>query len=329
MRVVFMGTGEIAIPTLRHLLDLHDRREIELAAVYTQPDKPVGRKQILTPPEVKRIAEERGIAVRQPERLRGDEAAIAEFAAFAPDLAVVMAYGQILPKALIRIPAMACVNLHASILPRHRGASPIQSAIRAGDSESGITLMHVSPRLDAGDIILIRSFPIAPEETGGSLHDRLAALGPEVIHEGIERFRSGTADRTVQDESLVTHSGKLERADGEIDWSQPAESIERLVRAYDPWPGTTTGCRTGEEWRRLKLYPPVAVVVSTAPGAAPGEVIAAGDRLVVQCGEGALELRGDLQQEGRRRLPVAEFLRGSPIPVGTLLGRDDSGKIAL
>lgn len=318
MRIVFMGTGEIALPTLRWLLDHAGEEGGELVAVYTQPDKPVGRKQILTPPEIKVLALEHGIPVLQPERLKGDEGALAEFAAFRPDLAVVMAYGQILPRSLIRTPTLACVNLHASLLPRHRGAAPIQAAIRDGDSESGITLMHVVPKLDAGDMILKKSLPIRSDDTGGSLHDRLAELGPETIAEGLRLFRAGAPSAEPQDERLVTHTGKLGREDGEINWSRDTAALERLIRAYDPWPGTTTDLVLGGEHKKLKIHPCARAV--TGSDAVPGTVLSSGSTLVVQTGDGALELRGDLQLEGRKRLPVAEFLRGSPIPVGTILG---------
>jgi len=324
MRIVFMGTGEIALPTLRWLLD-HDGEEgADLVAVYTQPDKPVGRKQILTPPGIKVLALERGCPVLQPERLKGNEALLGEFADLRPDLAVVMAYGQILPRTFIRTPTLGCVNLHASLLPRHRGASPIQAAIRDGDVETGITLMHVVPPLDAGDMILKKYLPIRPHDTGGSLHDRLAELGPEILGEGLRLFRRGNPPAIPQDEGLVTHTGKLAREDGEIDWSRDAVSIERLIRAYDPWPGTTTGLVHGGETKKLKVHPPSR----SLPGADadPGTVLASGSSLVVQTGDGSLELCGDLQLEGRKRLPAAEFLRGFPISAGTILG---SGEIAV
>ncbi len=318
MRVVFMGTGEIAIPTLRGLIEASARRDLDLVAVYTQPDKPVGRKLVLTPPEVKVIAEAAGIPVHQPERFRGDEEVLRTLRLLAPDLIVVMAYGQILPRYVLTLPGIACVNLHASLLPRHRGAAPIQAAIRDGDAESGITLMEVSPRLDAGAMILKRSLRLAPNETGGSLHDRLALLGPELLSAGLPLFRNGDYPRELQDETLVTHTGKLSREDGAIDWSADAAAIERLIRAYDPWPGTTTVLPSPGETKRIKIYPFASVVEGT--GAAPGTVIDAGEALHVQCGRDAVSLHGDLQLDGKRRLNVAEFLRGCPIPVGTILG---------
>jgi len=320
MRIVFMGTGDIALPTLQWLIGHQAPGDggHELVAVYTQPDKPVGRKQVLTAPEIKVLAESHGIPVCQPEILRGNAEAIAEFAAFSPDLAVVMAYGQILPKAVIAAPALACVNLHASLLPRHRGASPIQAAIREGDAESGITLMHIVPKLDAGDMILKESTPIFPEDTGGTLHDRLATLGPRLLERGLPLFREGLPPAEPQDESLVTYSGKLLRDDGEIDWAMDAVVLERLIRAYDPWPGTTTFLTLGEERRKLKMHP--TAILTEGNSSAPGTVLDSGSRLVVNCGSGALVLGGDLQLEGRKRLGAGEFLRGTSIPVGTILG---------
>lgn len=324
MRIVFMGTGEIALPTLRWLLDHAGEEGGEVVAVYTQPDKPVGRKQVLTPPAIKVLAQGKGVPVFQPERLKGDTDAIAAFTSLRPDLAVVMAYGQILPRALIRTPSLACVNLHASLLPRHRGAAPIQAAIRDGDAETGITLMHVVPKLDAGDMILKKVIPIRPDDTGGLLHDRLADLGPETIAAGLKLFREGTATAEAQQEALVTHTGKLGREDGGIDWSRGAAEIERFIRAYDPWPGTTTEISTGGERKKLKIHPYARVLPGS--GAVPGTVLASRDTLVIQCGDEALELTGDLQLEGRKRLSVGEFLRGLAIPVGTILG---TGEIAL
>lgn len=320
MRIIFMGTGEIAIPTLQWLISCHEtHRKHEVVAVYTQPDKPVGRRHLLTSPEVKVLAEAHGIPVRQPETLRGNEEAVREFSAFKPDLAVVMAYGQILPLKIIQTPSICCVNLHASLLPRYRGASPIQAAIREGDAETGITLMHVVAKLDAGDMILKEAIPIRQNETGGSLHDRLAALGPYVIERGLKLIELESFPAERQDESLVTYSGKLLREDGEIDWTNNATAIERMIRAYEPWPGTTTEIVLGGEKRKLKVHP--TTVVTAGSGSPPGTVLESGSRLVVNCGGGeALVLAGDLQLEGRRRLNAGEFLRGVEIPPGTILG---------
>lgn len=320
MRIIFMGTGEIALPALQWLISPHanDAAGHELVAVYTQPDKPTGRRQVLVASEIKILAEAHGVPVRQPESLRGNEEALAEFAAFRPDLVVVMAYGQILPKALLSTPTLACVNLHASLLPRHRGASPVQAAIRAGDAESGITLMRIAPKLDAGDMILKESIPVLPDDTGGSLHDRLALLGPRLLERGLPLFQNGLPEAEPQDEALVTYSGKLLRDDGEIDWTCDAADLERLVRAYDPWPGTTTFVTLGGVRRKLKIHPRATLTEGDA--SPPGTVLESGSRLVVNCGGGALVLTGDLQIEGRKRLSPPEFLRGTALPVGTVLG---------
>jgi len=320
MRIVFMGTGDIALPTLQWLIEHQSSGADghEVVAVYTQPDKPVGRRQVLTAPEIKVLAAAHGIPVRQPEILRGNEEAITEFAAFRPDLAVVMAYGQILPKVVISTPTRACVNLHASLLPRHRGASPIQAAIRDGDTHSGITLMHIVPKLDAGDMILKESTLILPDDTGGTLHDRLATLGPRLLERGFPLFRGRLPTAEPQEKNLVTYSGKLLRDDGEIDWAMDAPALERLVRAYDPWPGTTTFLTLGEERRKLKIHP--AVILTEGNSSPPGTILESGTRLVVNCGSGAIVLQGDLQLEGRKRLSAGEFLRGTSLPVGTILG---------
>lgn len=319
MRIVFMGAGEIAIPSLKWLIETDHGHEI--VGVYTQPDKKVGRKQIVTPPAIKVLAEKAGIPVMQPDTFRNNPEAIAELEALRCDLAVVMAYGQILPKAVIEAPALACVNLHASLLPRHRGASPIQASIREGDEETGITLMHIVPKLDAGDMIETVVTPITPEDTGGILHDRLAGLGPELMEKGLPLFVSQNIPAEPQNEELVTYSGKLEREHGLIDWSLDAEFLERLIRAYDPWPGTYTSIPNEKGGsRKLKLFPPCSVVAS-ADGE-PGEVLESEKELLISCGKGALRLQGELQIEGRKRLDVSTFLNGIPLEPGTFLGKD-------
>ncbi len=310
MRIVYMGTGEIGIPAFTSLINHPDH---EVVGVFTQPDKKVGRKQLLTPPEIKVIAEEAGIPVFQPETLRRNPEALASLQALAADLYVVMAYGQILPKAVIESPALACVNLHASLLPRHRGASPIQAAIRDGDSETGITLMHIAPKLDAGDMIHKTAIPILDSDTGGILHDKLADLGPALLAEGLDKIG---VTREPQDESLVTYSGKLMREDGEIDWTKPAVELELLIRAYDPWPGTFSTLNGA----KLKIYP--KATVGPASDRQPGEVFytAEGGEFCVTCGNGTSltfpKETAAFQAEGRKRLSVGEFLRGNSIEAG-------------
>jgi len=312
-----MGAGEIGLPSLREMLELADH---EVVGIYTQPDKKIGRKQVLTPPAVKVVAEEAGVPVFQPETFRNNESAIEELRGLDCDIAIVMAYGQILPRAVIEAPKKACINLHASLLPRHRGASPIQAAIRDGDSETGITLMHIASKLDSGDMILKERTPIAAEDTGGILHDRLADIGPILLEKSLTVLESDTIAAEAQDESLVTYSGKLERDHGKIDWSQSADTLARLIRAYDPWPGTYTAVDLGGERRKLKIYP--YVEVGPDSDEPPGTVIGLDHDLTVSCGDGSLILKGDLQLEGRNRMSAGDLLRGVEIPVGTILSSD-------
>lgn len=300
-----MATGEIAQPVFDHLLAVGPRP----LALVTQPDKPVGRHRAPVSPAIKLAALAAGIPVLQPERV-GDAAA--ELAALDPDILVVMAYGQILRQDLLGLPRLATINLHASLLPRHRGASCIQAAILAGDPATGITTMHMAPRLDAGDVILARSLAITDGETGGSLHDRLASLAPEVLMETLRRLADGSAERRPQDEALATYAPKLDRDSGRIDWSVDAATIARRIRAYDPWPGSFTRVREGESWRRLKIFPPVSLSATSLP---PCAVAVSGDSLIIGCGDGALQI-GELQAEGSRRMTAADYLRGrQPIAV--------------
>ncbi len=299
MRLIFIATGDIALPAFRHLLDCGPRP----LALVTQPDKPVGRKQVLTPPAIKLLAQDAGIPVLQPEVI--GEAAEA-LAALDPELIVVMAYGQILREPLLSMARVAIINLHASLLPRFRGAACIQAAIDAGDVETGITAQHVVKRLDAGDVILKRSLPIAADETGGTLHDRLAELAVPVLAETIALLADGCAPREAQDEASSSYVGKLERDDGRIDWSLAASQLERRIRAYDPWPGTYSVVVEGEKESRLKVFPPTKVV---ARDLEPGLVDMDDGRMFVGTGDGALEL-ASVQPEGGKRMSVQDYLRG-------------------
>src|SRR5438034_6087677 len=236
MRVVFIGTGEIGVPALQALMRSGEHQVI---GVVTQPDKPVGREQRIEPPPIKRALIGTKISVLQPERIK-DRQSIEEIRALAPDAIVVMAYGQILPRAILEIPPFACLNLHASLLPRHRGAAPIQAAIAAGDRETGITVIYMDEGLDSGDMLLQSKLEILPNDTGGSLHDGLAELAPAALLQALDQLAAGTAPRIPQDSSLATYAPKLRREDGQIDWTQPAEVIERKIRAVDPWPGAFT-----------------------------------------------------------------------------------------
>lgn len=304
MRIVFIGTGEIGVPVLHSLLN---SQKHQLVGVVTQPDKPVGREQRVEASAIKAALAGRVLPIFQPARIKHEEA-VAEIRALAPDLIVVMAYGQILPLSVLQIPRVACLNLHASLLPRHRGAAPIQAAILADDRESGITVMYMDEGLDTGEILLQSGLEIAGNETGGSLHDRLAHIAPDALQEALTQLQQGRAPRLPQDPSRATYSPKLEREDGRIDWMEPAAVIQRKIRAYNPWPSCFTLLRneTGRE-RKLKIF---SADVITAKGA-PGEILRSEDAVVIATKEGALAL-SEVQLEGKRRMGAVEFLRGYP-----------------
>ena len=308
MRIVFIGTGEIGVLTLRALLlaPVH-----ELIGVVTQPDKPVGRDQRIHAPPIKAELTGNPVPVFQPARIRNEEA-VAEIRTLAPDLIVVMAYGQILPRSVLDIPPIACLNLHASLLPRHRGAAPIQAAIVAGDTESGITVMYVDEGLDTGDILLQTKLPILPNETGGSLHDRLARLAPEALLGALDLLANRNAPRIPQDSVQASYAPKLTREEGRINWKEPAVVIERRIRAYDPWPGAFTqlASPSGTE-RNLKIF---RASVAEQNVGEPGAIITPNEsELLVATGRGALRLE-EVQLEGKRRMKAGEFLRGFSSP---------------
>jgi methionyl-tRNA formyltransferase len=303
MRVVFIGTGEIGVPTLRALLDSKGH---EVVGIVTQPDKPVGRDQRIEPTPIKKAVAEMKMSILQPARIK---ASVDEIRALRPDVIVVMAYGQILPRDVLEIPRIACLNLHASLLPRWRGAAPIQAAIAAGDRETGITVIYMNEGLDTGDILLQRKIDISPNETGGSLHDRLGGIAPEALLESLRLVAEANAPRVPQDNAVATLAPKLNREDGRIDWDEPAEVIERKVRAYNPWPGAFTHVwdDLDERSRKLKIF--VAAVVPDIKRK-PGEVVHANeDGLVFATGAGALALL-EVQLEGKQRMNVREFVRG-------------------
>src|SRR6266403_1218003 len=297
MRVVFIGTGEIGAPTLHALLR---SKEHQLAAVVTQPNKPAGRDQRIKPPPIKKALAGAKIPTLQPARIK-DRQSIEEISALAPEVIVVMAYGQILPQGVLGIPRVACLNLHASLLPRHRGAAPIQAAIASGDFETGITVMYMDEGLDTGDILLQRKIDILPTDTGGSLHDRLAQIAPEALLESLRKLAKGTAPHIPQDNTVATYAPKLKREDGKIDWSEPAEVIERKIRAFNPWPGAFMRI----DGRNLKIFS-ASIVDRTG---APGEILRSEKELVIAAGKDALSL-GNVQLERKRRMSASEFLHG-------------------
>ena len=316
-----MATGDIAIPSF---LALHESGQ--LVGLVTQPDRPVGRHMKLTPPAIKQQAQALGVPVLQPESVRAPEA-LEELRALAPDLLVVMAYGQILSQQVIDIPKLACINAHASLLPRHRGAACIQAAIEAGDDETGVTIMHVVRKLDAGDIICSESLPLRGTETAEVLHDDLAELAPRPLLLAIQQLAAGTAASIPQDESLATYAPKLARADGCIDWSQPAFQVARKIRAYHSWPGSYTQYPSVKKGVHvpIKIFPPVDVfsTIVKPPDAGPGTVLEAGsDGLLVSCGGpggGAVRI-WTLQPPGARKMNVESFFAGHTIRRGMVLG---------
>lgn len=298
MRLVFMVTGEISEPTFA---DSFSGRH-EVVGLVTQPDRPVGRKQVLSAPRVKEMAQAAGVPVIQPESVR-DEEALVQIREWAPEVIVVMAYGQILPQKLIDIPSRAIINLHASLLPKYRGASCIQAALKNGDAETGWSVIHVVKRLDAGNILLRQSFPIHPRETGGELHDRLAVAGPDACRAALDFLDQGAIPGEPQDESLQSYAPKLIRDHGLLDWSLSARELECLIRAYDPWPGTYS--RLGG--KRLKIFPQTRCGEGSG---SPGTLIAVHeDGIEIACGDGSL-IVSEIQLEGSRRMEAAEWARG-------------------
>jgi methionyl-tRNA formyltransferase len=303
-KIVFMGTPDFAVGTLRALIENH-----EVTGVVTQPDRPAGRNRQPQASPVKQAALEAGIPVFQPEKIRRAEA-IAELKQWQADAYVVAAFGQILPQAVLDIPQYGSINVHASLLPRWRGAAPIQAVIRAGDKESGVTIMKMDAGLDTGPMLTQRSIVLAANETGESLHDKLAILGAELLIDTLPGYFSGVIQPHAQDEAGVTYAPQIKKEDGHIDWTQDATSIERLVRAFTPWPGTQT------TWKGqiLKIHSG-----KVANGKAePGEVLDTAEGIAVGTGEGLFVLQ-EIQLAGRKTMPVSEFVKGQADFVGAML----------
>lgn len=294
-KVVFMGTPDFAAPSLTALMKSQD-----LVGVVTQPDRPAGRKKRLRESPVKRLARAARIPIIQPRRIR-EKWAIETLRAWAADVYVVAAYGQILPQSVLDLPIQGTVNVHASLLPRWRGAAPIQAAIQAGDRESGITIMLVDAGLDTGPMLAKRALPLAYDETGQSLHDKLSLLGAELLVESLPRYLSGEIKPQAQDESLATYAPQIKKAEGRIDWTRSAMEIERLVRAFTPWPGTYT-C-----WRSALLR--ILAGRAGAGSADAGQVVERQGSLAIGTGHG-LYFPAMLQLAGKRPLPVSDFVNG-------------------
>lgn len=307
LRIIFMGTPEFACPTLTKLIE----RGEDVIAVVTQPDRPKGRGQRMVSPPVKVIAEEHGIPVLQPLKVRAPEV-VAQIRELNPDLIVVVAFGQILPQSLLDIPRHGCINIHASLLPRYRGAAPLNWCLINGESETGITTMLMDAGLDTGDMLIKRAIPIGPDEDAQSLHDRLSLLGAETIDETLDQLLAGTLSREKQNDSLTCYAPMLKKEDGHIDWTREPQQIKNLVRGFTPWPGAYTSL----DGKTLKLY---KVSMANETGS-PGQVITAGkDGIIVACGSGSLRIE-ELQLEGRKRLAAAEFLAGCRLEPGSRLG---------
>ena len=299
MRVVFVGTGAIGVPTIKAL----QQSRHELIGVVSQPDKPAGRDQHIQPPPIKKAVGD-SVPVFQPRRIK-DESAVREIGRWQPDVIVVMAYGQILPSGVLTAPKLACINLHASLLPKWRGAAPIQAAIAAGDNETGLTVMYVDEGLDTGDILLSEPLKIAADDTGGTLHDRLAQLAPEALLKALDLIESGNPPRAQQNSSQATYAPKLNRESGRIDWTESAETIERKIRAYNPWPGAFTEIDTPSGRKKLKVF--AARIIDNS--GKPGQILTSDDQLIVAAGDRAVSLQ-DIQLEGRKRMSVVELVRG-------------------
>jgi len=307
LRIVFMGTPEFALPTFQGLLEAG----VNLCGVFTQPDRPRGRGKVLAPPPVKELALKFKLPVFQPEKLRDPEA-VEQLRILKPDLIVVVAYGQILPKSVLEIPRYGCINVHASLLPRYRGAAPINKAIVDGEQVAGVTTMLMDVGLDTGDMLIKRATEIGDEETAGELHNRLALLGCEAMEETLRRLCDGTLRPEPQDDAQSSYAPMMKKEDGRIDWNRSATVIHNLVRGLTPWPGAFTLW----DGQMLKLGRTLA---EEGPAAEPGTVLSAdADGVCIACGEGVLRVR-ELQLAGKKKLPASDFLRGASLSAGARL----------
>lgn len=307
MRIVFMGTPEFAVPSLKALVDSGE----EVIAVVAQPDKPRGRGLKFTPPPTRVFAEERGIRVLQPLGIRTEDF-LKELAELDPDIIIVAAYGKILPKSVLDLPEFGCLNVHASLLPKYRGAAPVNWAIARGEKVTGVTIMRMDEGMDTGDILLTREIPIDDDDTGETLSGKLSAAGAELLLQSLDCLRKGDLHALKQDDSLATYAPMLKKEDGRIDWRKPASEIRDLIRGMLPWPGAFTLL----DGKILKIY---RAAISEGEGKG-GEVMQAPKGVLrVGTGDGALDIL-ELQLEGGKRLEARDFLSGRKIEPGTVLG---------
>lgn len=308
MKIVFMGTPEFAVPCLEALKNAGH----ELLAVFTQPDKPKGRKYKISPPPVKIKAMDMGIPVYQPATLK-DGDALNILKQFEPEIIIVAAYGKILPKEILQLPKFGCVNVHASLLPRHRGASPIQWAIISGDTKTGITIMQMDEGLDTGDILKTASIDIHSDEDAQSLHDRLSKLGAELLCKTLPEIGTGLITPVKQDDSRATYAPIINREMGMLDFTKPAIELYNLIRGFNPWPTAFTTA----SGKRLKVF---KSRLAENTELQPGTAVADDQQLKVACGDGILLELLEVQPEGSRRMTAAEYLRGHSINTGDMLG---------
>lgn len=310
MTIVFMGTAELSCASLEKLAG---SPEFSIVAVVTQPDKPRGRELKRTPPPVKVLAQKLKLPVLQPPKAR-DEAFLRQLRELEPDLVVVVAYGQILPQAILDTPRHGCLNVHTSLLPKYRGAAPIQWAIAEGERETGVTIMKMDAGLDTGPILSMRRTPILPTDDSGDLHNRLAQLGAELLVETIPGYVAGKIPPQPQPAEGATYATKIKKEDGRMDWNLPAAKIWNRIRAFTPWPGAFTHLAEGPKPQLLKIWRAEIVEKSGAPGAV---LFADKAGIAVGCGQGALRIL-ELQREGGRRLSAEQFLAGRPLKPGIL-----------
>lgn len=317
-RAVFFGTPAFAATVLRRLLAPDS--PVEVVAAVTQPDKPTGRSQVLTAPPVKRLALEHGLRVLQPPSLRRPAAASA-LARLRPELGIVAAYGKILPPEVLDLAPLGYLNVHASLLPRWRGAWPVGAAILAGDTETGVSIMKLDPGMDTGPVLAERREPIRPDDTTGSLEARLASLGAALLCEVLPGYLAGTIVPQAQDDRAATYSHPVRKADGLLDWTKPAADLERQVRAMQPWPGAFTTW-DGKQLRVLRSHVAGEGEAAIPPEAPPGLVVPAGRRAAVVSGRGTALVLDEVQLEGRAPVPIASFLNGYRTFIGSRLGRE-------
>ena len=306
MRIVFMGAAELAVPSLKALLE---SGQDEVVGVVSQPDRPAGRKRVLTPCPLKAFADQRGLNVLMPEKV-GSPESVEALADLKPDLFVVVAYGQYIPTRVIELAPFEAINVHPSLLPKYRGSAPIQWAILNGNTETGVSIIYLAKKMDAGDILRQKTYPLGSDETSNTLHDKLAVFGAELLLNAVEDIRSDAVFRTEQDETKVVEVRKFTKDDGKIDWSLSAEVIQNRIRAFDPWPGSFCTLPNGE---LLKIW---SAELEEGVGAF-GELL--DDQLLVSTGSGALRLV-EIQPLGKKRMPAGAFLNGRPLLKGEILG---------